>query len=84
MRRITKIEAATFETRWTAVEAAEVAELRATSKAQKLRQLIALMSSAEQLGWNKPLAAEESEVRKRWRLLRLAEEGKRRKRRKQV
>lgn len=75
MRRLTKIEAEAFKTRWTAVRAAEVAELRLTSMAEKLRQLIALMSSAGELGWIGPLAAEESEVRARWQQLRKSARG---------
>ncbi len=75
MRRITKIEAKAFRKRWAEVNAAEIAELRATSKAHKLRQLIALMSSAEPLGWSKRLAAEESEVRRRWQQLRKTARG---------
>lgn len=69
---MTKAEAAVFKTQWSAVNAAEVEELRATSVKQKARQLAALMASVEQLGWAKTLASEESEVRNRWNRLRRA------------
>jgi hypothetical protein len=35
-----------------------------------LRQLAALMASAETMGWTEALAAEEAEVRDRWNRLR--------------
>ena len=52
------------------VNAAEQAELRATSLDRKLHQLAALMASAGPLGWTDALAAEEAQVRTRWNRLR--------------
>ena len=69
-RRITKAQAAAFRDSWKTVNAAELAELRATSPEQKLRQLSALVASADALGWTKLLAAEEAGVRERWCRLR--------------
>jgi hypothetical protein len=69
-RSISKAEATAFRERWKAVRAAECAELRATPPALKLKQLIALMSSVEQLGWTEALAAEAAQVRERWCRLR--------------
>jgi hypothetical protein len=74
-RRLTPAEARAFVERWRLVNTAERAELRATSMAVKLRQLAALMASADQLGWSEALAAEEAEVRERWRRLREADHG---------
>lgn len=68
--RITKAEARAFRERWEAINAAEQEELRTTSVAHKLRQLAALMASAERLGWTEALTAEENEVRDRWNQLR--------------
>lgn len=68
--RITKAEARAFRERWEAINAAEQEELRTTSVAHKLRQLAALMASAEGLGWTEALTAEENEVRDRWNQLR--------------
>lgn len=70
--RLTKAQARAFVARWRAVNAAEIRELRAASVERKLRQLAALMASAEQLGWTEALAAEEAVVRERWRRLRQA------------
>lgn len=74
-RRISRAEARRFKKRWEAVNAAERRELRATPVADKLRQLAALMASAEKLGWNEALAAEETAVRDRWNRLRKAPGG---------
>ena len=68
--QITKAEARAFKARWEAVNAADREELRATPMKTKLRQLAALMGSAEKLGWTDALAAEEAEVRDRWNRLR--------------
>ncbi len=54
------------------VNAAERAELQATSLDRKLHQLAALMASVEPLGWTDALAAEEAQVRARWNRLRAA------------
>ncbi len=70
--QITKAVARAFKARWEAVNAAERQELRATPMTAKLRQLAALMGSAEELGWTDALAAEEAEVRDRWNRLRRA------------
>ena len=75
MRRMTRTEGSAFRARWAVVNAAEVAELRATSRETKMHQLIALMSSAKQMGWDESPAAEEADVRKRWMKLRRAARG---------
>ena len=75
MQRLTSAEAKEFKKRWSAITAAEVAELRATSKAQKLRQLIALMSSAEKFGWREPSMFERNEIAARWQRLRRMARG---------
>ena len=67
---ITKEEARAYRARWTAVNEAEVAELRDASYALKAKQLQALMSSVEPLGWTAALLEEEPAVRDRWMLLR--------------
>ena len=67
---MTKADGKAFKERWAAVNAAELKELRVTTIERKARQLIALMSSVGELGWNEALAAEESEVRERWNRLR--------------
>jgi hypothetical protein len=54
------------------VNRAEERELRQTSAVQKLRQLAALMASADDFGWRKALAAEDEEVWRRWQQLRSA------------
>ena len=69
-KRITSAEARAFRARWGVVNAAEREELRTTSVADKLRQLSALMASVKELGWTETLAAEEPEVRDRWKRLR--------------
>jgi hypothetical protein len=43
--------------------------------AVKFRQLAALRASVDQLAWSEALAAEEAEVRERWRRLREAYHG---------
>ena len=68
--KITKMEARAFRTRWKIVNRAEREELRGTPINKKFEQLAALMSSVKELGWTKPLAAEEKEVRERWNKLR--------------
>ena len=68
--RMTKSEARDFKARWAAVNLAELRELQTTSMEQKVRQLAALMASAEVLGWKEALASEEAEVRERWNKLR--------------
>jgi hypothetical protein len=57
------------------VNAAERTELLATPLDRKLRQLAALMTSVQSLGWTEALAAEEAEVRTRWNRLRAARNG---------
>lgn len=69
-RSISRAEARRFKKRWGVVNAAERRELRATPLKDKLRQLAALMASAEELGWTEAPAAEEIEVRARWNRLR--------------
>ncbi len=67
---ISRAEARSFKKRWESVNAAERKGLRATPVIDKLRQLAALMASAEKLGWTQALAAEDTEVRDRWNRLR--------------
>jgi hypothetical protein len=74
MHRLTAKQAKAFRQRWATINAAEIAELRASSLAGKFRQLVALMSSARSFGWHKPLA-DDSAVRARWRRLRRSLRG---------
>ncbi len=69
---MSRAEGEAFKARWAMVATAERDELRATSMDRKLRQLAALMASVATLGWDEALAAEEVEVRERWRRLRQA------------
>lgn len=69
---MTPAEARESRSRWELVNAAELEELRSTPAEQKLRQLAALMASADQMGWSDALAAETAEVRERWSHLRKA------------
>ena len=69
-KRITKLEARAFRTRWKFVNNSERQELRNMPLIEKFKQLVALMSSVEELGWTKALASEEKEVRERWNKLR--------------
>lgn len=71
-RHMTTVEGEAFKEKWAAVNAVELKELRATTIEWKVKQLIALMSSVGQLGWNEALAGEESDVRQRWNQLRRA------------
>ena len=68
--RITRSEAIAFEKHWKMINDIEREELRAIPAMEKLKQMVALMSSVEALGWAKALAAEEKEVRERWIKLR--------------
>ncbi|RJR45838.1 MAG: XRE family transcriptional regulator [Deltaproteobacteria bacterium] len=67
---LTKGEALTFKRRWEHVNAAERKELASAPVSLKFRQVAALLASAEKLGWNETLAAEEDLVRERWTRLR--------------
>jgi hypothetical protein len=69
-KSLTRAEAREFRARWELVNAVEQAELRSTPLDQKLRQLAALMASAEAMGWTEVLASEDAEVRDRWNRLR--------------
>jgi len=69
-RPLTQAQARKFRARWKLVNAAEQNELQSTSLDQKLRQLAALMASADAMGWTEALASEEAEVRGRWNRLR--------------
>lgn len=73
-RRVTisKMQARAFRARWAAVSAAEREELRNTPLERKLQQLVALMSSVAEMGWDASLAGEEAEARERWNQLRKA------------
>lgn len=66
---ITQAEAVAFKKRWAAVNAAELAELRATPLALKARQLAALMSSMQALGWTHA-PDEDKQAQDRWNRLR--------------
>lgn len=70
--KMTKTEARNFINRWKAVNDAEREELRLTPVEQKFEQLVALMSSVTQMGWDKRLREEDTEARNRWNLLRKA------------
>jgi hypothetical protein len=79
-RMISKSEGKAFLRRWRLVNAREKKELRKTPLEVKLRQLAALMASANQMGWTDALAEGEAEVRDRWQRLRklyLIRKGKR-------
>ncbi len=69
-KRITKSEARAFRKRWKILNDAEREELYITPIDNKLEQLAKLIASAKQMGWIKPLAEEEKEVRIRWNKLR--------------
>jgi hypothetical protein len=71
-RHTTKEKMRAWKARWELVNAAEREELRTTPPIVKLRQLAALMASAESMGWTEALAAEVDEVRERWKKLRQA------------
>jgi hypothetical protein len=71
-RRMTRAEVRAFAARWKLVNGREERELRQTSSLQKLRQLAALMASADQFGWTEALAAEDEAARRRWLKLRRA------------
>jgi hypothetical protein len=51
---LTRTEARQFLARWELVNTAEQMELQSTSFDQKLRQLAALMASADAIGWTEP------------------------------
>lgn len=74
-RTLSRKDAQAFRARWEMVNAAEQAELRATSLRQKLYQLAALMASVPSLGWSEALGQEETEVRARWNRLRAMAHG---------
>ncbi len=67
---MTKEEAIAYRTRWQALNAHEIEELRAMSPAERLRQAAALMASVDAFGWRDQLASGEDEVRARWMRLR--------------
>lgn len=75
-RSLTPSDAEAFKARWSAVNAAEIAELRATPMAVKARQLAALMASMTALGW-KHEPSDDEQARERWNRLRktLARQG---------
>jgi hypothetical protein len=64
-----KAELQAWLERWKRVNEFEVQELRDTSVETKLRQLAALMASAEAFGWRED-QEEIEEVRARWNRLR--------------
>jgi len=63
---MTRQEALEFKARYSAVNDIEIEELRSTSVEAKLAQLAALMDLARVAGWEKALASEASEARRRW------------------
>jgi hypothetical protein len=67
---LTRSEARAFRARWELVNVAEQREVQSTPLDHKLRQLAALMASADAMGWTDALASEEAEVRDRWNRLR--------------
>ncbi len=71
-RRMSKAEGRAFAARWKLVNQRERIELRQTTSATKLRQLAALMASADTLGFAQSLAAEDEAARQRWLELRRA------------
>jgi hypothetical protein len=71
-RLMTKAEGRAFAARWKLVNQREQVELRQTTSATKLRQLAALMASADSLGFAESLAAEDEAARQRWLALRRA------------
>ena len=68
--KITKSEVKAFRSQWKIVNKAEREELRSMPVIEKFNQLVALMSSVEEMGWTKALTAEDKEVRNRWNKLR--------------
>jgi len=68
--KITKSEVKAFRSQWKIVNKAEREELRSMPVIEKFNQLVALMSSVEEMGWTKALIAEDKEVRNRWNKLR--------------
>lgn len=68
-RPLTLSDAEAFKARWSAVNAAEIAELRATPVAIKAKQLAALMASMTALGWTHA-PGEDEQARERWNRLR--------------
>ena len=70
--RMTKAEGQAFAARWELVNAHEERELQQTTGLQKLRQLAALMASADLLDGTEVRDAEDEEVRRRWQRLRRA------------
>jgi hypothetical protein len=69
---VTKEELIAYRERWKAVEAIEVAELRAKTPAQRLRELEDLIGWARTLGL-RPHEETVGEVRERWARLRMAQ-----------
>jgi hypothetical protein len=64
-----------YQQRWRQINAFERAEVRRTPISVKLRQLVALMASARELGWDTRRPSEDAVVRQRWRRLRKAQLG---------
>ena len=68
--------AARYQERWEIARKRLNEELRATSMEAKLRQLVNLMQSADEMGWSQSLDEEDDAVRERWMALRRAKPGK--------
>ena len=64
--------AARYRERWAIARERLNEELRATSMEAKLRQLVNLMQSADEMGWSQSLDEEDDAVRARWMALRRA------------
>lgn len=70
--KLTKRQALEYVRRYRRMNQLELKELAATPPELRLRQAAALMRSANVLGWNRHLEAEDRIVRRRWARLRKA------------
>lgn len=69
-QRLSKAQAKAYVAHWRAARMAEIFELRAMTPELKLRQVAALMLSADALGWTPGLKEEVAAARERWDRLR--------------
>ena len=69
-QRLTKAQVQPYMAHWRAARAAEIKELRAATPEHRLRQMAALMFSADALGWATAPEAEVAATRARWARLR--------------
>lgn len=70
MAKLAPAQAKEFANRWARVNQAEIDELNATPPEVILRQMDALRSAIDTLGWREELDQETEEVRNRWNRLR--------------